>query len=130
MSKMKKQTNKAIIKVTLDFAPNDEGEFDEWCRKYDFTPLNSGRRAWCNQFETYFRDADGVATTPSGETFLFYKEDRQAILADLLALPELSEDDATEVGNYIGLTYRDMGRNELRKSIRQALTDYFGGEEK
>jgi hypothetical protein len=65
----------ALIKVKLDYAPKENGkEFTEWCKKHDFYPLNSGRRAWCSQLSTYFRDALGVAYN-SGEMFLFYEED-------------------------------------------------------
>lgn len=64
-----------LIRVKLDYAPTENGkEFDEWCKKYDFYPLNSGRRAWCSSLSTYFRDALGVAFN-SGESFLFYAED-------------------------------------------------------
>lgn len=64
-----------LIRVKLDYAPKENGkEFDEWCKKYDFDPLGSGRRAWCSQLSTYFRGALGVAFN-SGEMFLFYAED-------------------------------------------------------
>lgn len=64
-----------MIRVKLDYAPAENGkEFDEWCKKHDFDPLNSGRRAWCSSLSTYFRDALGVAYN-SGESFLFYAED-------------------------------------------------------
>lgn len=64
-----------LMRVRLDFAPVKNGKkFDEWCKKYDFDPLNSGRRAWCSSLSTYFRDALGVAFN-SGESFLFYAED-------------------------------------------------------
>lgn len=67
--------NQGLLKVRLDYAPKKNGKkFDEWCKKYDFDPLNSGRRAWCSQLSTYFRDALGVAFN-SGEMFLFYEED-------------------------------------------------------
>lgn len=63
------------IKVQLDYAPKDNGEeFDAWCEKHGFDSLGSGRRAWCSQFQTYFRGAAGVAIAPSG-SFLFYEED-------------------------------------------------------
>lgn len=68
--------SRAFIKITIDFAPKKNGKkFDMWCKKYDFYPLNSGRRAWCHQYSSYFRDALGVAATNSGETFLLYEED-------------------------------------------------------
>lgn len=68
------------IKVTLDYAPKENGtEFDVWCDKYGFQPLGSGRRAWCGQYQSYFRGALGVACTEAGETFLFEESD----LADL-----------------------------------------------
>lgn len=66
----------AYIKVTLDYAPEENGkEFDEWCEKYGFRPLGSGRRAWCSSLGTYMREASGVAVTDSGDIFLFYKDD-------------------------------------------------------
>lgn len=66
----------AYIKVTLDYAPKENGEeFDKWCEKYGFTPLNSGRRAWSSGYGTYFRDALGIACTESGETFIFDQSD-------------------------------------------------------
>ena len=64
------------IWVTIDPAPEGDGpEFDAWCAKYDCTPLNSGRRAWCPDFQAYLRDAIGVASTNSGEQFLISPED-------------------------------------------------------
>ena len=63
------------IRVTVDLAPEDEDEFRDWCSGYGFDVLNSGRRAWCSQFATYFRDAVGVATTRNGESFLVYEDD-------------------------------------------------------
>lgn len=64
-----------LIRVKLDYAPEENGKaFDEWCKKYDFDPLNSGRRAWCSSLSTYFRGAAGVAFN-DGEMFLFYAED-------------------------------------------------------
>lgn len=69
------ELKQGLIRVKLDYAPKENGkEFDEWCKKYDFDPLGSGRRAWCSSLSTYFRDALGVAFN-SGETFLFYAED-------------------------------------------------------
>jgi len=66
----------AYIKVTLDYAPKENGEeFDKWCEKYGFTPLDSGRRAWSSNYGTYFRDALGIACTVSGETFIFDQSD-------------------------------------------------------
>lgn len=76
---MGKELVKGYIKVKLDYAPKKNGKaFNEWCKKHDFDPLNSGRRAWCSQLSTYFRGALGVAYN-AGEMFLFYEED----LADL-----------------------------------------------
>lgn len=68
---------KAKIQVHLDYAPKENGkEFDEWCEKHGFNPLNSGRRAWCSQFSTYLRGAAGVATTVvGGESFIFYEQE-------------------------------------------------------
>jgi hypothetical protein len=64
------------ISVEIDLCPTENGAaFDAWCEKYDFHPLNSGRRAWCSSFNTYLRDAIGVATTRSGESFLIWTED-------------------------------------------------------
>ena len=64
----------AYIKVTLDYAPKENGEeFDKWCEKYGFTPLDSGRRAWSSNYGTYFRDALEIACTVSGETFIFIR---------------------------------------------------------
>ncbi len=64
------------MKMTLDYAPKENGdEFDKWCEKYGFNPLNSGRRAWCSELSTYFRGASGVATNANGAFFLFYPED-------------------------------------------------------
>ena len=64
------------IWVQVDPAPESDGaEFDAWCAKYDCTPLNSGRRAWCPGFQTYLRDAIGVASTNSGEQLLISPED-------------------------------------------------------
>lgn len=67
---------KGLIRVELDYAPKTNGKkFAEWCKKYGFMPIGSGRRAWCSSMQTYFRDALGVAYTESGESFLFYEED-------------------------------------------------------
>lgn len=64
------------ITVLVDYAPPENGEaFSAWCARYDFTPLNSPRRAWCGQFSCYFRGAIGVAQTRSGEQFLVYAGD-------------------------------------------------------
>lgn len=86
-----KQLKQGLMRVKLDYAPKENGkEFDEWCKKYDFDPLGSGRRAWCSSLSTYFRDALGVAFN-SGEMFLFYAED--------LAEPQL------EPGNLVSKTH-------------------------
>lgn len=66
------------ISVSVDMAPEDEAVFDEWCQKYGCHPLNGGRRAWCPDFQSYFRDAIGVATTGNGEQFLIYADDIEA----------------------------------------------------
>lgn len=72
---MSGELKQGLIRVKLDYAPAENGkEFDEWCKKYDFDPLNSGRRAWCSSLSTYFRGALGVAFN-DGEMFLFYAED-------------------------------------------------------
>lgn len=63
------------VSVTVDRAPDDDRSFADWCKGYGFNVLNSGRRAWCSQFSTYFRDAIGVATTKNGESFLVYADD-------------------------------------------------------
>ena len=64
------------IKVTINYAPKTNGKkFDAWCKEQGFDTLNSGRRAWCGAFNTYLRDAIGIATTVSGESFLVYPED-------------------------------------------------------
>jgi len=69
------ELHQGLIRVKLDYAPEKNGpEFDEWCKKYDFDPLGSGRRAWCSSLSTYFRGAAGVAFN-DGEMFLFYAED-------------------------------------------------------
>jgi len=63
------------IKVWLDYAPKSNGKkFTEWCTKYGFTPLGSGRRAWCPSLSTYMRGASGIAFN-DGEPFLFSEED-------------------------------------------------------
>lgn len=66
------------IKIKVDIAPTGESEFEEWCKKYDFAFLGfkHGRKAWCPQFQTYFRGAYGVAHN-EGESFLVYEEDLQ-----------------------------------------------------
>jgi len=64
------------IWVQVDPAPEGDGaEFDAWCAKYDCTPLNSGRRAWCPWAISYVRDALGIAQTRSGERVLVWAED-------------------------------------------------------
>ena len=65
------------IEVKIDYAPKDEKEFEEWCKKYDFAFIGfeHGRKAWCPQFQTYFRNALGIATTLTGESFIICKED-------------------------------------------------------
>lgn len=76
----------AYIKVILDYAPKGNGEaFDLWCEKWGFTPLGSGRRAWCGNMSTYFRGADGVATTENGDSFLFSDDDLYTRTAKLEA---------------------------------------------
>lgn len=78
------ELDEAYLKVEVDYAPASNGKkFNEWCKKYDFDPLNSERRAWCSPLRTYFRGASGVAFA-DGEMFLFYKED----LVDVEALVE------------------------------------------
>ena len=37
-------------------------DFENWCEKYGFTPLNGWRRAWCSSLGTYMRDADYLVT--------------------------------------------------------------------
>ena len=74
------------IKTEVDAAPTNEKDFIEWCKKYDFYYLGfKGRKAWCPQFQTYFRSAYGVANN-DGEAFLVYEED----LKSLAQLTELS----------------------------------------
>lgn len=68
-------TSTGYIKVELDYAPKTNGKkFAEWCKKYNFAPIGSGRRAWCPSLQTYLRGASGVAFA-DGEMFLFDKED-------------------------------------------------------
>jgi hypothetical protein len=59
----------------IDIAPENEKQFKEWCEKLGFHYLNSGRRAWCPEFNTYFRDSTGIAYTKGGENFLLYEDD-------------------------------------------------------
>lgn len=64
------------ITVTMERVPDGDGpEFDAWCKRWGCRPLGSDRRAWCVKFNTYLRDAIGVAYTESGESFLLYPED-------------------------------------------------------
>lgn len=75
------------IKVQLDYAPTTNGKkFAEWCAKYGFVPLGSGRRAWCGSLSTYLRDAAGVAFN-DGELFLFWDED---VVTDMAAQKPLA----------------------------------------
>lgn len=68
--------SKGLIKVELDYAPTTNGKkMREWCEKHGFDFFGVGRRAWCSQYNTYLRDALGVAYTESGESFLFYDGD-------------------------------------------------------
>lgn len=70
------------LKVELDYAPKTNGKkFDTWCAKYGFSPIGSGRRAWCSSLSTYLGDASGVAFN-DGEMVLFYESD----LVDVSAL--------------------------------------------
>lgn len=82
MNKIKQFIEK-WIKIKVDIAPTGESEFEEWCKKYDFAFLGfkHGRKAWCPQFQTYFRGAYGVGNL-EGESFLVYEED----LKDLKSL--------------------------------------------
>lgn len=64
-----------MIEVTVDPAPEGDGpEFDVWCERHGFDPLNGGRRAWCSALGTYLRDAYGVADC-DGEEFLVWSDD-------------------------------------------------------
>lgn len=64
------------IKVKLDYAPTTNGKKARaWFESHGMDFFGVGRRAWCSQYSTYFRDALGVAYTESGESFLFYQED-------------------------------------------------------
>jgi len=67
---------KYLVEVTIDFVPNTEEEFEKWCKKYDFDcfGLEFCRRGWCDRFNTYLRDAIGVASTKR-EEFLVYEDD-------------------------------------------------------
>lgn len=56
--------------VEIEYAPKDEEDFKEWCKKLGFNYLGGSRRAWCNQFHTYFRDSIGIVVTNGGEEFL------------------------------------------------------------
>lgn len=65
-----------LIKVKLDYAPTTNGKkARKWFEDHGMAFFGVGRRAWCPQYSTYFRDALGVAYTESGESFLFYEED-------------------------------------------------------
>jgi hypothetical protein len=71
----KDELRDGYIKVQLDYAPTTNAKkFAKWCEKYGFSPIGSGRRAWCSSLNTYLRDASGVAFA-DGEMFLFYEED-------------------------------------------------------
>ena len=65
------------IKIYIDYAPSENGEeFNEWCERYGFTPLNGPRRAvLVSPLIGYFRGAAGIANTRSGEFFLVYPHD-------------------------------------------------------
>ena len=74
-----RMTNRIQITVTLDRVPEGDGpEFEQWCERYGCYPLNSVRRAWCDQFSSYLRDAVGVAETMRGERFLVYEDEMQS----------------------------------------------------
>lgn len=69
---------KRTIEIEVDVAPRRNGpEFDEYCRRYGFDPLNSTRRAWCSSFGTYFRGALGVAYNDDVEPFLYYGNEEE-----------------------------------------------------
>lgn len=79
------------IKVKLDYAPTTNGEkAKKWFKEHGMDFFGVGRRAWCSQYSTYFRDALGVAYTENGESFLFYADDP---VSDL-ATTESGDDDA------------------------------------
>lgn len=66
-------TERWMIEVDVDPAPEGGGpDFDAWCKKWNFDPLNGGRRPWCGPFRTYLRSAYGVAETEDGEPFLVW----------------------------------------------------------
>lgn len=70
------ELKEGMLKVKLDYAPTTNGKkAREWFEAHGMTFFGVGRRAWCPQYSTYFRDALGVAYTESGESFLFYEED-------------------------------------------------------
>ena len=64
------------LSVNVDLAPRLNGkEFEKYCDKYGFYYINSSRRAWCDEFKTYFRNAVGIATTKGDVRFLIYEDD-------------------------------------------------------
>jgi hypothetical protein len=64
------------IRAYLEYAPKEEKDFEVWCedKGFDYLGPQSDRRAWCDEFRTYFREASGIASA-GGESFLFYDED-------------------------------------------------------
>jgi len=126
----------AYIKVTLDYAPKENGEeFDTWCDKYGFRPLGSGRRAWCSNLSAYFRDAAGVAQSPGGDMFLFSDEDIvrpdniTALLTELerqvegkmQTYPSFSVEDAMHGGNH-GDIQAAEGKAAHNTALQEILT--------
>lgn len=76
------ELKEGYLKAIFDYAPKTNSKkFREWCSKYDFDYIASGRRAWCSSLQTYFRGATGVAFI-DGEMTLFYEED----IVDIKAL--------------------------------------------
>jgi hypothetical protein len=82
--------NKIInIEFSVDIAPKNEEDFKKWCNKWNFDYFGGSRRAWCPDFQTYFRNAKGVGVRDNGDEILVYEDDLKEVLEDLKMNEEL-----------------------------------------
>ena len=59
-----------IIKI-----PDDEKEFKEFCKQWNWNYLGSGRRTWISDLKTYLRGCDYVCSLDDGSYFICDMED-------------------------------------------------------
>lgn len=67
---------------------------------------------------------------PNREPVYFVKETKESLLTDLLALPEMQDEEYEYLNNKAELKRNDKReiRNKLRAELKAALRTYFGAE--